>query len=86
MGTEVLEPASADRIPRFGPRVAGTPLPYPFGGGAIRSPRGSEPLLGGTIAAHFDGQLIAPDAAYDVVLRDQSAELARVRVSFGALR
>ena len=80
-----VPPKRVDRIPRFGPRVSGTPLPYPFGGG-VRVPRGSEPLLGGTLVAVFDGKAIPGEGLYDVVVRDGGTELARARIDFAALR
>ena len=78
-------PTQIERIPRFGPRVSGTPLPYPFGG-SVRVPRGSEPLLGGTIVAVFDGRAIPIDGLYDVIVSDGRTELARTRIDFAALR
>ncbi|MGE0444931.1 MAG: hypothetical protein AB7P99_06855 [Vicinamibacterales bacterium] len=84
-GDARVEPASLERVPRFGPRMTGTPLPYPFGGGA-RLPLGTEPLLGGVVAAHFEGSSLALDGTYDVVVSEGQSELARARVNFGALR
>lgn len=84
-GDERIEPASLERVPRFGPRMTGTPLPYPFGGGA-RLPLGTEPLLGGTLAAHFSSDLLTPAGSYDVLVMEGNAELARATVNLGALR
>jgi hypothetical protein len=39
-----------DRVPRYGPRMDGYPLPYPFPA-SPPPPAGSQPLLGGTIVA-----------------------------------
>jgi len=80
-----LQPQNIERVPRFGPRVGGTLLPYPWRGG-VRIPRGSEPLLGGTIVAQFDGAQLTPDGTYDVVIADAGKELARGRVNFGSVR
>src|SRR6476660_919234 len=45
----VVTPRNLDRIPRFGPRVSGMPLPYPYTGGTTGAPQGSQPLLGGSL-------------------------------------
>jgi hypothetical protein len=84
-GAERLEPAFLERVPRFGPRMTGTPLPYPFGGGT-RLPLGTEPLLGGTLAAHFSSDMLTPSGSYEVVVLDGEMELARAAVNLGALR
>jgi hypothetical protein len=41
----VIRSRHLDRVPRFGPRVQGTPLPYPAPAGALFKGR-SEPMLG----------------------------------------
>ena len=65
--------------------MTGTPLPYPFGGGT-RLPLGTEPLLGGTLAAHFSSDMLTPAGVYEVVVLDGEMELARAAVNLGALR
>ncbi len=77
-----VRPSSHDRVPRFGPRVDGTPLPAP---GRI-IPRGSEPMLGGTVIASFDGQLLSPAGTYDVVVLENGKGIASARVSLAAVR
>jgi hypothetical protein len=84
-GSERLAPRETERVPRFGPRVTATPLPYPWNGVA-RLSRGSEPLLGATFVALFDGALVAADGVYDVVLMDAGKELARAKVNLAAVR
>ena len=74
-----------EQHPRYGPRVAGAPLPLPIPGGPVLT-GASEPLSGGTVVAHFDAQLIDPAGVYDVVIEELGKELARVRVDFGQLR
>jgi hypothetical protein len=74
-----------DRVSRFGPRMGSTALPYPWNG-SVRIPRGSEPLLGGTVVARFDGRTLAADGAYDVVIGEMGKELVRTRVNLAAVR
>ena len=80
-----IPPRSAERVPRYGPRVDGEPLPLPVPGG-IALPGGSQPLLGGTIMARFDGRLLNVNGVYDVVIVEGRTELARVRVDLAKLR
>jgi hypothetical protein len=84
------EPLSVDRIPRYGPRVSGLPLPAATGPVV---PGGSQPMLGGTIIAHVDGGGLEATGVYEVVLRDvvgtpprPGNELARARVDFVSMR
>jgi hypothetical protein len=83
-GPRVL-PRQISRIPRFGPRLSGTPLPYPYTVGPP-APNGSQPLLGGSLIATFAGQALNPQGTYWVVVSDPSKELARARVDFSKLR
>jgi hypothetical protein len=80
-----LMPQEVVRIPRFGPRIDGAPLPAPAGalpgqGG------GGMPLTGGTIVATFPIGTLDASGVYDVVVSEMRKELARVRVNFAALR
>ena len=84
-GTEQLTAADTDRVPRFGPRLVGPALPYPYGGGGS-SPTQAQPLTGGSIVARFDSTVVDPAGTYDVVIREGARELARVRFALGALR
>jgi len=84
------DPISIDRIPRFGPRVPGPTVPVPTG---PVLPSGSQPMLGGTLIAHFDMTGLAQAGAYDVVILDvaekgtrPASELARARVDFASMR
>ena len=81
--TPELPPRGLQRIPRYGARLQGAPLPFPI---APQPPRGSEPMLGGTVIATFNVNLIDPNGVYDVVVREAGNELARARVNLAALR
>lgn len=80
-----LEPQSLDRIPRYGPRVAGMPLPHPKPGGLTLNRR-SGPMLGGTVVAQYNARLLDVNGSYDVVVSEGGNELARARVDLRALR
>lgn len=85
-GTPVL-PVSVDRLPRFGPRFDAKWYPFPYPYTLPQQPlAGSQPLLGGTIIARLNGDMLNPKAAYDIVVKDGSRELARARVDFARLR
>ena len=43
-------------------------------------------MLGGTVIAGFDALGLEPAGVYEVVVKDQGKELARVRVNLGSLR
>jgi hypothetical protein len=87
-----LEPMTIGRLPRFGPRLAGM-LPYPYNVGPP-APGGSQPLLGGSLVATFDGHGLDPAGIYSVVINDNETSngkvtrkaLARARLDFGKLR
>jgi hypothetical protein len=79
-----LLPRQISRIPRFGPRLS-TARPYPYSIGTS-APNGSQPLLGGTIVATFDGLALDAQGTYGVVISDSDKELARARVDFAKLR
>ena len=84
-GSEQLTAADIERVPRFGPRLPGPALPYPYRGGA-GTPTQAQPLTGGTLVARFDSTLVDPAGTYDVVVRDATSELARARFAFATLR
>jgi hypothetical protein len=80
-----MEPRRVDRLPRFGPRVEGRPAPSPTQGVGIA--RGAtQPLLGGTIVAIFDGKQLDPRGVYDVLVSEAGSTLARGRVDLSRLR
>src|SRR5688572_2457246 len=86
-GAPPIRPRAVDRIPRHGPRVEGAPLPNPT---AIQQPGKNEgktePLVGGTMVAHFDMQLLSPSGLYEVVVEEAGKELGRVRADLSRLR
>ena len=71
------------RVPRFGARVEGLPIPYPA---TPRLPPGGQPLLGGTLVARFAGRRLEPGGVYEVIVEESGKELARARIDLGALR
>ena len=80
-----IPPRSVERVPRYGPRVEEEPLRIPVPGGIVL-PGGSQPLLGGTVMAQFDGRSLNASGTYDVVIVEGRNELARVRVDLAKLR
>jgi len=78
-----IPPRTIQRIPRYGRRLEGLPLPYPV---APAVPRGSEPMLGGTVLAKFDLKGLDPNGVYDVAVKEAGKEMARARIDFRALR
>ncbi len=79
-----LLPRQISRIPRYGPRLSAA-RPYPYSA-ATQVPKGSQPLLGGTIVATFDGLALDAQGTYWAVVSDSDKELARARVDFAKLR
>jgi hypothetical protein len=77
-----IEPRALDRMPRFGPRVDGTPRPGP---GTLIERRG-QPMLGGTLLASFDGARLPPDGIFDVVVTETGKEIGQARVELETLR
>lgn len=77
-------PTTHERIPRFGARVEGAPPLEPVPGGL--APGKSQPLLGGTVIAHFDRRTVNESGVYDLVVEEAGKELGRVRVDFAKLR
>jgi len=82
----VIAPRSIERIPRFGPRLSGMPLPYPYSGGTSGTPQGSQPLLGGSLVATFDGAALDPRGAYVMLIRESGKDVAKAPVNLGRLR
>jgi hypothetical protein len=84
-GGKAIEPRTIGRVPRFGPRVSGTPLPYPYMTNSTASQR-SQPLLGGSVIATFDGAALDARGTYLTVIRDSGKEVAKATVDLARLR
>ena len=80
-----IAPRDLQRVARYGARVEGTPLLYPFPL-AAPPPAGSQPLLGGTVIAQFDASLLETTGVYQVVLSETAKELARGRLTLASMR
>ena len=85
-----IDPAIVDRAPRYFPRTGSGALPTPPGGGATPPalPGRSQPMLGATVVAFFDGALLLKpeDPAGVVVIEEAGRELARLPIDLPALR
>jgi hypothetical protein len=79
----LVRPRDVGRVPRFGPRLQGAPLPVPTGPPVVQ---GSEPLTGGTLVAVFNREALDRNGTYDVVVRDGADTLARRVVNLATLR
>jgi hypothetical protein len=84
-GGKVIEPRTISRIPRFGPRLSGMPLPYPYVANSV-APQGSQPLLGGSIVAVFDGTALDARGTYVMLTRDSGKDVAKATVDLARLR
>jgi hypothetical protein len=80
-----IPPRRIDRVPRYGARVQGAPRPVPAPAAPL-PPRGSQPMLGGTVVAGFDGRLIGGETAFDAVVVEEGRTLARIRIDLARLR
>ena len=80
-----ITPLGVERVPRFGPRVGGQGQPSPTQGVGLA--RGAtQPLLGGTIVATFDGRLLDRAGTYDVIIREDQKAITRGRIDLSILR
>jgi hypothetical protein len=84
-GGTPIEPRTISRVPRFGPRLSGMPLPYPYVANSS-PPQGSQPLLGGSIVAAFDGTTLDARGTHAVLIRDSGKDIAKAPVDFARLR
>ena len=82
-GLAPIDPLDVQRIPRFGSRFDGFPLPYPR---PFFSPSSSEPMLGGTLILVFAGRQLDPAGRYDLLLEESGTSVGRVGVNLGAVR
>jgi hypothetical protein len=84
-GGTAIEPRAISRVPRFGPRLSGMPLPYPYMTGPP-APQRSQPLLGGSVVAGFDGTALDARGTYVILIRESGKDVAKATVNFGRLR
>jgi hypothetical protein len=85
-GGTPIEPRTISRVPRFGPRLSGMPLPYPYVTNSAPPPQGSQPLLGGSIVATFDGTALDARGTYVVLIRDSGKDVAKATADLARLR
>jgi len=84
-GGRPIDPRTIGRVPRFGPRLSGMPLPYPYVANSA-APQGSQPLLGGSIVATFDGTALDARGTYVVIVRDSGKDVAKATADLARLR
>ena len=84
-GQDARVALSIDRQPRFGARIDNLPAIGPRPGG-LTGARASQPMLGGTVTAEFDGRSLEPNGTYDVVLKEGSTTIASARFDLSQLR
>ena len=82
-GLAPIEPVNMMRVPRFGTRFEGFPLPYPR---PLSSSSGTEPMLGGTLILGFSSRQLDPVGTYDLRLEESGKEVARVNVNLAVVR
>lgn len=76
-----IQPRDIERMPRYGSRVEG-----PQGPGVAPGASGSQPMLGGTVIARYEGRQVNPAGVYDVVISEAGKEVARARIDLTKLR
>ncbi len=74
-----------ERVPRFGPRVDGTPLGAAPTPGGVRTPGTSAPLTGATLIGPLP-QDLDPAGRVEVQLRDGPRLLVRIPLELGRVR
>jgi hypothetical protein len=86
---ELMSPRNTSSLPRYGPRVDGGLVPFtptPLPGGPV--PGRSQPMLGATILASFDGDAIAAvcNRRCDVLIEEEGKSRVQVPLSLADLR
>ncbi len=84
-GSPRIEPRTFNRTPRYGPRFEGPPMVTAVPGGGTL-PGASQPILGGTVSARFDLDLVNGNGIYEVLIAEKETELVRVRLDLSRLR
>jgi hypothetical protein len=80
-----IDAREIELVPRFGARMQGQSLPYPYPLAAPSVP-GGQPLSGGTILVRLDGRVIDPAGTYDVFVSEGGKEIGTARIDFRAIR
>ena len=80
-----IQSRTIQRLSRFGPKLGGSTLAYPYATGTPQV-RGKEPLAGGMLVATFDGKALDANGVYVVMVTGRQGEPARARVDFSKLR
>ena len=80
-----VEPRTVGLYSRYTPRISERPSVTAIPGAALQ-PGKSQPLIGGTMIAEFDGETLVPTAAYDAVIVLDGKDVARARIDLGKLR
>ena len=86
---ELLSPRNTSSLPRYGPRVDGGNVPFtptPIPGGPV--PGRSQPMLGATIIASFDGDAIgaACGRRCDVLIEEEGKTRVQVPLTLAAMK
>jgi hypothetical protein len=85
-----VEALLVDSAPRYFPKVGSAALPTPPGGQVLPPslPGRSQPMLGATVVAFFDGAvLLKPeDPAREVVIEEAGKQVARLPIDLSRLR
>ena len=80
-----IEPRSSAVYSRQTPRISDRPSVTPQPAAPVL-PGNSQPLVGGTLVAAFDGRALDPKATYDAVITLDGKEVTRARIDLGKLR
>jgi hypothetical protein len=85
----LIEPRNANNMPRYGARVDGGLVPFtptPLPGGPV--PGRSQPMLGATLVASFDGDALAAACSRrcDIVIEEEGKTRVQVPLSLADMR
>ena len=87
--TGEITPRRVDRVPRYGARLEGFPLPYEYPT-VPAPPAGSQPLLGGTLVVQLESSAMGAAGRYDLVVgekeKDREKTVARLTINLATLR
>jgi hypothetical protein len=80
-----IEPRNVGLYSRYTPRISDRPSVTPLPAAPLPAGR-SQPLIGGTMVAGFDGRALDPKGTYDAVISLDGKDVARARLELGKLR